>query len=95
MACLERGTSPPRKRRPRLSLETWRSRNCSTGGEHSDDTAESDLAQRFGEALWAARNAWSIERHRNGLAVLDRRLSRTEADRQLRRSLAALAEGGA
>ncbi|MXO72382.1 hypothetical protein [Alteraurantiacibacter buctensis] len=54
--------------------------------QHSE--TGSDL-QRFEAALWQARNLWSIEQHRNGLAD-GRRLSRDAADRALRAGLAAL-----
>jgi len=86
-------TAPNDAQRPRrtLSLSTWQGRNNSSqlaGGEQVDNSEDVDEVQRWGAALCSARNAWSIRQRVNGLA--DRRLSKVDADRALRRALAAV-----
>ena len=91
----QQGDRTPEMRRDRhtLSLSTWQPRkNAQLGGvEQSSDTHEIDEVQRFGEAIWSARNIWSINRHRNGLLVAGR-LSRPDAEAALRQELTALEE---
>ena len=86
----ERGLAPDETRRGRLSLKEWRPRNCSTGGEHSEDTHQTDETQRFENALWRARNAWDVQRRQlpadaegwlRGGGIGDRRLYRADANR--------------
>lgn len=52
--------------------------------------SELDGVRDFARVMLSARNAWSI---RNGGAVAHRRISRSEADSELRRALAALKGG--
>ena len=76
------------KRRPRLSLKTWRGRNCSIGSERSDNTSNLDPIQRWEAWLWGERNAWSVDQHKlpadadewlRGGAWAKRLLSKTDA----------------
>ena len=62
-----------------LSLRTWKR----------------DPAELFEAGLYAARNAWDIDRRVRGIRPADRRISRGDAERELRRALAALEAGGA
>lgn len=75
----------------RLSLKDRQPSNRSPFPNIEQETDSLSLTelQRFEAALWQARNLWSIEQHRNGLAD-GRRLSRDAADRALRAGLAAL-----
>lgn len=85
-----------RKDRHVLSLKTWRSWGSSyLAGEHSNSTDEVDKTQRIAAHLYAARNAWDIGRRARGLFSPDGvRISRTEAERRLKRAMAELAIGG-
>lgn len=58
------------------------------------DSAGVDLeaVRAFGRHVTSARNAWSI---RKGGALAHRRISRVEADAELRKALDALKNGGA
>jgi hypothetical protein len=61
-----------RERRPILGLapkeNERRTENSSllAGAEHFFTTKEVEDAQRWGAALWAARNAWDIARRQKG-----------------------------
>ena len=86
-------TAPHDAQRPRqtLSLSTWQGRHNSSqlaGGEPIKNSGDDDEAQRWGAAICNARNAWSIKQRTNGL--VDRRLSRADAERALQRALAAV-----
>ena len=90
------------KRRDRLSLKTWRSRNCSLPGERSDPTNFSDPIQRWEAWLWGERNRWDIDQHRlprdaddwlRGGAWAKRRLSKADAAELLGMAFAAI-DGG-
>jgi hypothetical protein len=95
----QEGHCGPETQRPRhvLSLSTRQGRDHSSklaGIELLDITQEADPTQRFATALWHARNAWDIARRVNGLGGGDHRIGKAEAERRLRRALAALAAGG-
>ena len=93
----------PHTRRDRLSLDGWRSRNCSLPGEHSDLTNFSDPIQRWESWLCGARNQWSIDQHRlpeaaddwlRGGAWARRRLSKSDAAELLGLAFAAIDGSG-
>jgi len=91
-------TAPHDAQRPRqtLLLSKWQGRHNSSqlaGGEPIKNSGDGDEAQRWGAAICAARNAWSIQQRANGL--VDRRLSKADAERALHRALAAIGDGGA
>jgi hypothetical protein len=102
---LDRGIASPETRGGRLSLKTWRPRDCSelAGGERFQDSHETDDAQRWGNALWHARNAWDVQRRHipadakgwlRGGGLGDRRLDKREANRLWDAAKAAFAKGG-
>ena len=78
-------------RKPRLSLETWRGRNCSNlaGCEQSDNSNEGHQVQLFEAAICAARNIWDIRRRSGGLFAIGR-LTKADAEAALRKALTAL-----
>ena len=90
-------------RKPRLSLETWRGRNCSIASEQSDYTNISDPVKAWESWLWGERNAWSIDQHRlpddadewlQGGAWAKRRLSKADAAELLGLAFAAIDGAG-
>ncbi len=96
--------APAEARKGRLSLKTWRPRNCSklAGTEQPDDTATLTDAQRFAASIWDERNAWSIDRHRlpedadewlSGGGWASRRLNKQEASELLGLAFAAIDKG--
>lgn len=93
----------PHNRKGRLSLKTGRpSENALLAGERSDHSSDLDPVQRWGEALWAARNAWDISRRQPpkdadewlaGGSLAARRLSKAEAANLLGVAFRVLDEG--
>lgn len=77
------------KRRPRLSA---RFPEIEILMANAGEGTNLDEVRAFALKLWRDRNDWSVQR---GGSLVNCRISRRDADRELRRALAILNEGGA
>ena len=104
MVALDRREAPPKERRPRLTLDGWRGRNCSIagGGEQIPSNNIGDPIQDWEARLYADRNAWDIGRRQlprdaegwlNGGGWASRRLTKQDAADLLGRAFADIDRG--